>query len=255
MGLRLLKPIAKRTLQDSVHEQLKHALMSGQFEPGASMTLRGIAAQFGTSMMPIRDAVRRLVSDGALEMVTSRKIRVPLLSVARYESVLRLRQLLEGEAAARAATRVAGTDVQALVELNGRVHAALNSPNVQRFLEANREFHFAVYERAADPLLLALIERLWLLTGPYLGLMKDAFRADIPRGRSMLAEHDALLKALRTGDAEASRIALNSDIQAAAEVYRPQIKALSARAPARAPRRRDVRRAAPHRQTSATRTP
>lgn len=225
MAIRSLRPISKATMQDRVYQQLKQALMSGAFAPGQTVTLRGVANDLGTSAMPIRDAIRRLVSDQALEMPSLRSIRVPLMSLDRYESVLRIRKLLEGEAAAMAATRVARADVDALAAINALAAEALEADDIGRMLLANRDFHFALYRLGGDNLLLSLIEKAWLLSGPYLNLLSRS--GGVAGGEPLtLRDHDVLLKALRAGDAERARAAIVMDIEGAADLYRSRIRTL-----------------------------
>ncbi|MDZ4754245.1 MAG: GntR family transcriptional regulator [Phycisphaerae bacterium] len=223
MANRSLVPIKKDTLQDRIYAQLKLALMSGAFAPGQSVTLRGVAQQLGTSAMPIRDAIRRLVSDHALEMPSLRSIRVPVMSVERHESVLRVRKLLEGEAAAIAALKASREDVAQLVRMNADYADALTTDDVAAILTANRVFHFEVYRLAADPLLLALIEKAWLLSGPYLNLLRDRISA-APDRRSYVSKHDVLIKALRLKNSERARAAVAADIEDAADLYRDLIR-------------------------------
>lgn len=222
MPLPPLRPISKNTMQDRAYQQMKQALMSGAFAPGQSVTLRGVATQLGTSAMPIRDAIRRLVSDQALEMPTRRSIRVPLMSLARYESVLSIRKLLEGEAAALAAERVTKLDIEALAALNSVAGQALEANDMPRLLAANREFHFAVYQLAGDALLLSWIEKLWILSGPYLSLLMNNENGSGLQ-RPSLRDHEVLLKALRAGNSDRARATVVLDIETAAGLYRSRI--------------------------------
>ena len=68
-----LEPVARVTLNELAYARLKHALLSGRIEPGASLALRELAAQLGTSVMPVREAVTRLSAEGALAATISRK--------------------------------------------------------------------------------------------------------------------------------------------------------------------------------------
>src|SRR5271155_4909748 len=86
-------PIEHETLYDRVYRELKNSIMAGAFKPGSELTLRSVAGALGTSFMPVRDAMRRLVAERALEMRPSRTSR-------------RIRLLLEGEAVALAAKKI-----------------------------------------------------------------------------------------------------------------------------------------------------
>src|SRR5580704_5437217 len=99
-------PVERETLNDRVYRELKNSIMAGSFKPGSELTLRSVADALGTSLMPVRDAMRRLVSERALEVLPSRKIALPVLTVDKFLELRRIRLLLEGEAAALAAEKI-----------------------------------------------------------------------------------------------------------------------------------------------------
>src|SRR5258706_14968455 len=101
-----IAPVERETLNDRVYRELKNSIMAGAFRPGSELTLRSVAEALGTSLMPVRDAMRRLVSERALEALPSRKVAIPFLTVDAFLGLRRIRILLEGEAAALAAERI-----------------------------------------------------------------------------------------------------------------------------------------------------
>jgi DNA-binding GntR family transcriptional regulator len=217
-----LQPVDTTTLHERVYQELRTALMSGRFAPGQAVTLRGVAQDLGTSLMPVREAVRRLVSERALEMPTSRSIRVPLMSLKAFDQLCALRLLLEGEAAALAAPMVAGGALKKLESLDHDLRRRLSRGDVEGMLAVNREFHALVYAQSGNELLSASIEALWLQSGPYLTLLLQGANRDVlPQ---QFDEHDHLLDALRAGDGEAARRAIHQDISHAAELYRELIQ-------------------------------
>src|SRR3974390_1071109 len=98
-----LGALERETLNDRVYRELKNSIMAGAFKPGSELTLRSVAEALGTSFMPVRDAMRRLVAERALEMRPSRTIAIPVLSADEFLELRRIRLLLEGEAVALAA--------------------------------------------------------------------------------------------------------------------------------------------------------
>src|SRR3954470_18965844 len=95
-------PPAKRVrghLQNQVFERLRRGLMVGAFVPGQVMSLRKLANGFGTSPMPIREALTRLVVVNALEETTNGSVCVPRLTSGRLAELFSVRELLEGAAA------------------------------------------------------------------------------------------------------------------------------------------------------------
>ena len=98
-----------RPADPAAHERLYRALrariMVGQLLPGEALTLRGLAAAHGVSMTPVREALRRLVAEGALTLSSSGRVSTPELSDERIEELAAIRALLEPELAARALPR------------------------------------------------------------------------------------------------------------------------------------------------------
>ena len=108
-----IAPVERETLNDRVYRELKNSIMAGSFKPGSELTLRSVAHALGTSLMPVRDAMRRLASERALEVLPSRKIALPVLTVDKFLELRRIRLLLEGEAAALAAEKISARQLGA----------------------------------------------------------------------------------------------------------------------------------------------
>jgi len=98
-----ISAVGRETLNDRVYRELKKSIMSGAFKPGSELKLRSVAEALGTSLMPVRDAMRRLVAERALEMRPSRTIAIPVPSADQFLEIRAIRLLLEGEAVTRAA--------------------------------------------------------------------------------------------------------------------------------------------------------
>lgn len=206
-----IAPVERETLNDRVYRELKNSIMAGSFKPGAELTLRSVADALGTSLMPVRDAMRRLVSERALEMRPSRKVALPVLSVERFLELRRIRVLLEGEAAALAAEKISPRQLNACRALLKRLEA-LDEERRGQFWALNHKLHFAVYEAAESPLLLSIIETLWLQIGPLLTRISTA------RAVSDSADaHALLVDALERHDPAAARRALEQDLTQSTE--------------------------------------
>ena len=79
------------TLGERVYAELRELLMSGELAPGQKMSLRTVAETLGVSMMPVREAVARLVSDQSLEVLPNRAVRVPLMTLTRFRELTTVR--------------------------------------------------------------------------------------------------------------------------------------------------------------------
>jgi DNA-binding GntR family transcriptional regulator len=216
-----LEPIETTTLHVRAYQQMRKALMSGMFKPGEAVTLRGVSEALGTSVMPVREAVRRLVAERALEMPTSRSLRVPLMSRARFDELTDLRVLLEGMAAGLAAQNATGTEIDELNTIDKQQARHVRSRDFRAMLGANEEFHFAVYAASRNELLISMIETLWLQGGPYLSLLLDD--PAVRQHYTDHSHHQDVIDALRRRDRRAARDGMSKDISEAAKLFKAHI--------------------------------
>jgi DNA-binding GntR family transcriptional regulator len=206
-------------LHERVFDELRDAITGGRLQPGESLTLRGLAAEIGTSIMPIRDAVKQLVSAGALESAANRTVRVPPLTAIRFRDVTTIRQLLEARAVELAATRISDDETDALRRINEEMEVAEKKNNLRATFRLNREFHFRLYRASGNELLVGMIEKLWLLAGPYMSLSWNADPPDRKRdsAHAVYVHHRELLHALEQRSARAAGRHIEDDIKATAE--------------------------------------
>ena len=206
-------PIKPRTSDPNAaaHERLYRALrlqvMHGELAPGQPMTLRGLAAEFGTSMTPAREAVRRLAAEGALTMSASGRISTPELTPERIEELASIRALLEPEMASRALPRVHLVLIDRLAAINAANQEAVLNHDAIAYVRTNLEFHRTLYLRSQTPAMLGLIETVWLQLGPTMrALYQKIRRRDVPQ------HHRMILAALRAGDEPGLRLAVRTDV-------------------------------------------
>lgn len=215
--LRGLRSLENETLGQRVHSELRNFLMEGRAQPGEKLTLRQLTAAFGTSPMPVREAVQRLAAEGALEVLPNRTIRVPLMTKTKFREVRRIRLALEGMAVEEAARRVDDADIQRLEVLNAAFAAEMRTDDTGRVFHANKEFHFTIYRAAKMPVLEGMIEKLWLQIGPMLHFSLGF------RGRELTSKfapdcHDRMLRHLKERDPVSARAALEDDITDAGDL-------------------------------------
>lgn len=209
--------LPRETLGERVTGELRSLLVAGRLAPGEKLSLRRVAEALGVSMMPVREAVSRLAADGALEVLPGRAVRVPVLSLAQFRELTRLRLVVEGFAAEEAARHATPQDISRLAGHDAafRKAASADPPDSAGAVAANRDLHFALYEAAAMPSLIEMIERLWLKAGPILNLDMRHEPRRLEGGSAMQA-HARLLEAVRQRDPASARAALEDDINAAA---------------------------------------
>lgn len=213
----LVTPLTRQTLSRDVYAQLRDLLITGQMMPGEQISLRHIAAALGVSVMPVREAVHRLVAEQALELTPNRALHVPTMRISQFGEITQIRVNVEGLATAQAAERIADDEWQRLAALHARFADEMDKvrPDGAKVIAMNQAFHFAIYEAARMPMLLKMIETLWLRIGPILNY-------DLRSGSKRVGErvavkhHGKLLDALRKHDGEAACTALRGDIESAA---------------------------------------
>lgn len=204
---------ASKTAHVRVHAGLKEALMNGDFLPGQRLVVRQIAEQYQTSAMPVREALRQLVSDEAMFDHPNRGVIVPEATVARISDLVRVRCSVEGTAAEWAATTVTPAELDELAHLNARMRDCVDRNSMAHYLGLNRRFHFTMYRAARSPVMYQIIEKLWLRAGPFLNIV----RSDVTYGLG-LDHHDDMLAALRRADGAGARRALVGDLREAADI-------------------------------------
>jgi DNA-binding GntR family transcriptional regulator len=202
-------PIERRTVQERVYSQLRGLLMRGRFPPDQPLTIQSIADLFGTSGQPVREAIRQLVAENALEALPNRSARVPAMSAARLEDLRHARLAIEGAAVEQAVSRVTPAALQRLRAMVAAETAADDAAEPEASVAENQAFHFHLYRLSGSAILPPIIEGLWLQIGPYLRRIAETFDA---RGGRGTAFHSAILDGVARRDAAAARAALARDI-------------------------------------------
>lgn len=192
---------------DHVYRVLRTRIMHGEIAPGQAMTLRGIGAEFDVSMTPAREAVRRLVAEGALFLSASGRVSTPELTNDRIEELAALRALLEVELASRALPRAHMALIDRLQSINMNVAEMVTKRDAVGYIRSNLEFHRTLYLRAQAPAMLAMAETVWLQLGPTMRALYGRLRrTDPPQG------HKLIIAALKAGDEPGLRLAVRSDV-------------------------------------------
>ncbi len=191
---------------DWLYRTLRTKILHGEVAPAEPMTLRGIGSDFGVSMTPAREAVRRLVAEGALSMSSSGRVSTPELSNERIEELASIRALLEPELASRALPRAHFALIERLEAINEGVSQMVTRHDASGYIRMNLEFHRTLYLRAQAPAILALTETVWLQLGPTMRALYGRLnRTEPPQ------HHRRILAALKAGDEPGLRLAVRAD--------------------------------------------
>lgn len=211
----------KRSLPTKVpsHEvtycRLRDMILFGQLAPGQAVTIQGLAAMLDAGMTPVREAIRRLTAEGALGLQGNRRVLVPVLTRSQIDELAFARTTIEPKLASLAARRLSPQDIAALARIDDEIDAAIAAGDVNAYLRGNFRFHFALYDRAEAPILLALTHTLWLRFGPSLRVVCGRFGT-----LNLPDRHEEALAAMRAGHAEALARAVEDDITQGVEQIR-----------------------------------
>lgn len=195
-------------LQEQLYQRIREGLLAGRFQPGQALKIRDLAAQWGTSPMPVRAALQRLVAEGALEGEQQRSVRVPAMTRERYEHIFQVRLGLEGLAVELATPRLSRDDLALLRDCVQRMEVAIEQRQVQDYLSANSQFHLHLYGACGNPVLVRSIESLWLQIGPFFNRLFTG--ADLSLRLNDF--HEEAFAAIEAGHAKAARQAMEQDL-------------------------------------------
>ncbi len=191
---------------ERVYRALRTRILHGEIEPGAALTLRGIGEAYDVSMTPAREAVRRLVAEGALFLSSSGRVSTPALSNDRIEELATLRAMLEPELASRALPRAHFALIERLEVINQGVSQMIARHDATGYIRMNLEFHRTLYLRAQAPAMLAMAETVWLQLGPTMRALYGRLNRTEPPHH-----HKLIISALKAGDEPGLRLAVRTD--------------------------------------------
>ncbi len=218
--LRKLPPIERDTLAGRVHRDLRNLIMSGQIAPGDRLSLRAMAEALGVSVMPVRDAVSRLVAEHALIVKPNRAIHVPVMTKDAFRELATIRAEIEGYAAQRAAECRTAAEMREIARAETAHRAAClrdGEPDFAEAMRQNMNLHFAIYRAAKLPQLVEIIESMWLRAGPVIILEAQGNPEWLATGGAC-DRHRLAVEAIEAKDGPAARAAIALDINTAAKV-------------------------------------
>ena len=186
------------TAQETVLREMRQLIATGQLEPGQQVVQDALAAQLGVSRVPLREALKVLEGEGQVVYHPHRGYFVADLTVTDLVEVYRIRALLEAEALSVGIPQMTADDLELIEELMHEVKSASEKGDVAAVTNANRRFHFAMYEASNMPRLVRMIRTLWDATDAY----RSVYMANSTNLDHMNQEHEEMVRTLRAGDIE-----------------------------------------------------
>ena len=210
ISLGLPAPI-RENLSQRAYLRIRASLIHSELRPGQRLVLRPLAAELRLSPTPVREALLRLVSEQALALDDRGSAIVPVIGLEEFREIIDIRCDLEGRAAARAAIHATPAEIEQIAVLAASYHAAGEINDRPTMIARNAELHRMVCRIAHAPLILRILEGIWMRIGPVYALDLEepasSMEPDAPR------PHDLLLIALRARDAEGARDAIITDVR------------------------------------------
>jgi DNA-binding GntR family transcriptional regulator len=201
-------------VSDRLFEQLAEAIVAGDMEAGARISEPDLAARYGTSRAPLREAIRRLEERKLVSRIAHQGARVAVISPARIAEIYTIREALEGIAAREAATRITADDI-------GRLRAHLDAHDTMLACEdaddykqgvADDDFHFIIIRASANATLIGLLlDQYYAL----IRMFRRQHRQVAGRARRALVEHQRITEALADHDADLAELLMRRHIAAA----------------------------------------
>lgn len=211
---------ARRNLpaHELVYRQLRRMVLFGDLTPGQAVTIQGLTERLGVGMTPVREAIRRLVPQGALESRGNRRVSVPLLDRQDIDQIIIARQWLDPHLALKACERAVVADVEKITAIDEALDAAIRTGDLRGYLEQNYRFHTHIYTTADAPILAEMAEALWLRFGPSMRVVCGRMGT-----QNLPDNHKATIDAMRARDAEGAARAIREDVLQGMEQLRLSI--------------------------------
>ena len=196
------------TVTQWVYQTLRSAVMKGQILPGRALTIRELARVLGVSPMPIREAIRQLSAENALEIQGNRRVMVPKMTAMKFNELCEARIALEPYAAARAMPYLNKDKIEQLRAINDLGDQAMAQGNLEDISSLNQGFHRLLYAANPHQVTLPLIESLWLQLGPFMRLATSSLEEYY-----VIDRHNEALQAIEKQDSVALQLAIKADIR------------------------------------------
>ena len=205
--------VASTLVADQVYEILANDIFTGRLPAGARLPVRDVAAQVGTSVMPVREAIRLLVENGLAVSHPHRGARVREFTHRELIQIYDVRSLLEVEATRQGAPSVTPADLEEMRAACDRLYRAVMQRRVSDALDEDEALLRRLYRAGGNAVLVETIESLWIQCRPYKVI--GARAAIQTHDASLWAPQPALVDALQAGNT-ALAVEINRESVAAA---------------------------------------
>jgi DNA-binding GntR family transcriptional regulator len=193
-------PGAPTSKADHAYDSILQSILDGEYEPGERLVIERLARELGVSVVPVREAIRRLEADGYVTFTRNIGATVTAIDLDRYPETIEAVAAIEGVALGLAAPHLTPTDLRRAREVNDRLRESLAKFDPTQFTRLNRRFHEILYNACPNRHILAILEREWALLDT---TRRSAFTYIPERAARSVVEHDELLAMIESGSSSA----------------------------------------------------
>ena len=183
-------PGAPTSKADHAYQTIRESIRGGDYGPGDRLVFERLARVLGVSVVPVREAIRRLEADGFVTFTRNVGATVASIDIDRYAETIEAVASLEAIAMGLAVPHITANDLRRAREVNERLRSSLADFDATRFTRLNRRFHEILFKACPNRHLLAILEREWALLET---TRSSAFTYIPERAARSVEEHDELL--------------------------------------------------------------
>lgn len=188
--------MSSESKSERAYRLIRERIDSGRYVPGFRLVLAAIASELGMSVVPVREAIRRLEAEELVTFERNVGAQVSLVKETEYLHTMQTLALVEGAATALAAPHITAEQIVRARAVNGTMRESLASFDPQRFTELNLEFHSVLFETCPNPHILDLVHRGW----NRMKVLRNSSFSFVPgRAQESVDEHERLLELIESG--------------------------------------------------------
>jgi DNA-binding GntR family transcriptional regulator len=190
--------IASKTKNVAVYNKLRQGIIKGKLKPGQKLVMADLAKAFGLSETPVREAIRRLESEGYVDFTPHTGAIVTKIDESELVEIYLIRIALEELATRLASPHITEKDIDFLIKKNSEMEMAIRHNRYEILAGINKLFHLRIYKAAPFPRLYKMICDLWDTFERW----PSVFSYVPERAAASVEEHQKIIQALRTGDTD-----------------------------------------------------
>ncbi len=207
--------MAYSTLSETILEEIRRDIISGRLKPGTKIDQNRLKKRLGVSVIPLREAFKRLEAEGYVDIIPHHGVHVKPLSREEIEDLYLIRAEIEALAARLALVRLTDADIKELKTLFAQMKQLTEAGAYEETLRVNRRFHYTIYRACRRGYLLQMLDELWLRSSRY----RNLATVKPSRAKKALVEHRAILQACIRRDVEALVSAVKQNIEETRKMF------------------------------------